>query len=82
MSFATPSGSTSLLLPVASVRTSDIVAGTVPAGTRYLILDEGTDGAASSVLVGSYGNQIKINNSRYQMNVSGTLDTVQALNYT
>ena len=82
MTYTKTDKESSLLDPVLSVRSSDIVAsvsGATP-GDRFLITDSA--GLKEGILVGSYPNTIKDDGAKSATNYTGTIGALSASNHT
>lgn len=79
MSYSKTDEEKSLLEPVKAIRSAELYYGSGSEGDRYLIIDG--DDLETSQFVGAYWNGIKANGSRWQMNVTGTIDNLIALNH-
>lgn len=78
MSYSKTDEEKSLLEPVKAIRSAELYYGSGSEGDRYLIIDGDDD--ETSQFIGSYPNLIKANGSRWQINVTGTIDNLTALN--
>ena len=82
MTYTKTDEESSLLEPVLSVHSSDIVTSVKAAspGDRFLVTDSA--GLEDGILVGSYPNTIKAGAARSQTNNTGTMGALSALNHT
>jgi len=78
MSYSKTDEEKSLLEPVKAIRSAELYYGSGTEGDRYLIVDGDDD--ETSQFIGAYPNVIKANGSLWQMNMTGTIDNMLALN--